>query len=60
MDDDQTIHAIIEEMLKYLGYSTIHALDGKEAIEMYIEMLKEEGRIIPKDQIETKVCILNI
>ena len=25
----------------------------KEAIELYLEMLQEEGRIIPEDQVET-------
>lgn len=35
MDDDETIHTILGEMLNYLGFTAIHAYDGSEAVEMY-------------------------
>jgi two-component system, cell cycle sensor histidine kinase and response regulator CckA len=35
MDDGETIGKVADEMLSYLGYNTIFARDGKEAIELY-------------------------
>ena len=45
MDDDQTIHAVTEEMLTHLGYQPLHAFDGKEAVEMYGKALEEGSKI---------------
>jgi signal transduction histidine kinase/CheY-like chemotaxis protein len=35
MDDQEMLHEVAEAMLEELGYQTVHALDGAEAIEMY-------------------------
>lgn len=45
MDDDETIHAILEEMLSYLGFTAIHAYDGGEAVEMYRKDLESTQEI---------------
>ncbi len=45
MDDEETIHMVAKEMLAYLGYKTVHANTGEEAIEIYSEYLKKEQPI---------------
>ncbi len=45
MDDDETIHNIMEEMLSYLGYTTLHSYDGDEAIEIYKKDWEERQEI---------------
>lgn len=35
MDDEQDIHDVTEEMLTFLGYTTLHADSGEEAIALY-------------------------
>ncbi len=37
MDDQEMLHEVAEAMLEELGYQTVHALDGTEAIEKYKE-----------------------
>ncbi|VAW51100.1 Sensor protein of zinc sigma-54-dependent two-component system [hydrothermal vent metagenome] len=37
MDDQEMLHEVAEAMLEELGYQTVHALDGIEAIEKYRE-----------------------
>ncbi len=37
MDDQEMLHEVAEAMLEELGYQTVHALDGIEAIEKYKE-----------------------
>jgi CheY-like chemotaxis protein len=39
MDDEETIHAVCRDMLAYLGYETLHAYNGEEAIAIYREHL---------------------
>ncbi len=45
MDDEETIHSIGEAMLTYLGYETLHAFNGEEAIAIYKEHLQTANRI---------------
>ncbi|MEE4241585.1 MAG: ATP-binding protein [Desulfopila sp.] len=45
MDDEETIHSIGEAMLTYLGYETLHAFNGEEAIAIYKKHLEKEDRI---------------
>ncbi len=35
MDDDRDVHEVVCEMLMHMGYKTISAHDGKEAIQLY-------------------------
>jgi len=35
MDDQEMLHEVAEAMLEELGYQTVHALDGAEAIKLY-------------------------
>lgn len=37
MDDQQMLHDVAEAMLDELGYQTLHAVDGEQAVEMYDE-----------------------
>ena len=45
MDDDETIHTTLEEMLSYLGYTTLHAYNGNEAIDLYKKDCENEQEI---------------
>jgi CheY-like chemotaxis protein len=45
MDDDETIHSIVSEMLAYLGYSTVHAYDGRETLDLYRGDMKGKQEI---------------
>jgi len=42
MDDEETIRQLAYEMLNSMGYEVISAIDGFEAIELYIDALKSE------------------
>lgn len=42
MDDDIRIRRLVENMMDYLGYAVLFAVDGKEAIEIY-RQAKESG-----------------
>lgn len=37
MDDDRDVHEVVRDMLMHMGYTTISAYDGKEAIHLYRE-----------------------
>lgn len=39
MDDQEMLHDVAEAMLEELGYQTVHAKDGTEAIQMYEQSL---------------------
>ena len=39
MDDDQAFHEVLEEILDYLGYSSVFVCDGKKAAAMYEKAL---------------------
>ena len=45
MDDEEMIREACRQMLAHLGYSTICAADGKEAIELYRQHLASGQRI---------------
>lgn len=45
MDDEDMIREIASELLAQLGYLTVHAADGKQAVTLY-KKLKEDGRKI--------------
>jgi len=45
MDDEATIHEVGGEMLKYLGYDTLHAYDGEEALTLYQSHLNQGKKI---------------
>ncbi|HHJ35757.1 MAG TPA: response regulator [Gammaproteobacteria bacterium] len=45
MDDQEMLHEVAEAMLDELGYQTVHADDGVEAIEIYKEALGSDEAI---------------
>lgn len=40
MDDEEIIRAVVCNMLEYLGYETVQACDGQEAVEIYQQGLR--------------------
>ncbi len=40
MDDDETVHTVVEEMLTYLGYKVLHCYNGEETLATYQEQQK--------------------
>lgn len=45
MDDQNMLHEVAEAMLEELGYQSMHAHDGVEAIEMYNSSLNSENPV---------------
>lgn len=43
MDDDETIRDILSAMLEHLGYSTILAKDGEEALDIFFKNAKSDN-----------------
>jgi len=43
MDDEETIRNIVSEMLRDIGYEAVVAVDGAEAIELYMEARESEN-----------------
>lgn len=39
MDDEETIHLVVGQMLSFIGYECLHAYDGEEAIAIYRDQL---------------------
>jgi PAS domain S-box-containing protein len=42
MDDEEGIREVLQALLEHIGYTSRHARDGAEAVEMYVEAI--EGR----------------
>jgi PAS domain S-box-containing protein len=48
MDDEETIHQVVGQMLAFIGYECLHAYDGDEAIAVYRE---QQERNAPVDAV---------
>lgn len=44
MDDEEIIRAVVCNMLEYLGYETVQASDGREALTIYRQAMDEGAR----------------
>ena len=45
MDDEETIHKVVGEMLSFIGYECLHAYDGEEALVIYQEQQQKNAPI---------------
>lgn len=41
MDDEEGIRDVLKELLEHIGYTSRHAWDGAEAVEMYVEAMED-------------------